>query len=67
MISNHAMTTLTAMAATKGEAMASMPRAISKTPQTTDNVETCRTTADGLFEDIEIPSADEASLVLNIE
>src|SRR5271157_3640224 len=46
---SQAMTTLTATAARNGEPTAIMPKTISKTPHTMDNVEACRTMSPGVF------------------
>jgi len=45
---SQAMATLTATAARNGQPIATMPKMISKTPHTIDNVEACRTMSAGL-------------------
>src|SRR5260370_25276736 len=53
---SHAMTALTATAARNGEPIATMPKTISKTPHTMDNVEALRTMSTGVVCAIEASS-----------
>src|SRR5437660_1718080 len=49
---SQAISTLTATAATNGDATATMPRTISDTPHKIDRVEACRTNSAGVCNDI---------------